>query len=202
MEVRACGYAQPVWKISGWGRREAERAADAEREAEAEAEAQSASLEKLALISSEVDRQLADVATRQSNAVTRASIILAAAGVSVFAAIDPGRELWMSAVPTGLSLIAALVSLAGLRYWKSNGTESSAARVQALMAASVVDAQWSLLNDKHKELFAARRDMKRKSTYIRWSTVLLIAAWMSVIAIRFVVEPQLLGADYREARVL
>lgn len=176
---------------------------DSAIEAERQAQTVRAASEKLSLISSEVDRQLADIATRQSNAITRASIILAAAGVSVFAAIDPQRELWMSAVPTGLSLIAALVSLAGLRYWKSSGTESTVARVQVLMAASVVDAQWSLLNDKHKELFAARRDIKRKSQYVRWSTVLLIAAWVSVIAIRFVLEPLILGASStEEARVL
>lgn len=198
MCVSGSGYAQPVLKISAWFR----GGTATEDEVERETQLTRASSEKLSLISSEVDRQLADVATRQSNAITRASIILAAAGVSVFAAIDPQRELWMSAVPTGLSLTAALVSLAGLRYWKSNGTESSAARVQALMAASVIDAQWSLLNDKHKELFAARRDMQRKSRYVRWSTVLLIAAWMSVIAIRFVVDPLLLGSDLREARVL
>lgn len=184
-----------MWKISARRKRDIERRA---RETEALRE----SSEKLSLISAEVDRQLADVAVRQSNAITRASIILAAAGVSVFAAIDPQRELWMSAVPTGLSLIAALVSLAGLRYWKSNGTESTVSRVQALMAASVIDTQWSLLNDKHKELFAARRDMKRKSKYVRWSTVLLIAAWMSVIAIRFVVDPLVLGSSLKEARLL
>ncbi|WP_314094767.1 hypothetical protein [Microbacterium foliorum] len=184
-------------------RRDREAAvATAEAKAEAEAAAERAESEKLSLVSAEVDRHLADVATRQSNAITRASIILAAAGVSVFATVDPRQDLWMTALPTGLSFAAALVSLAGLRYWKSDAAQSSLARVQALMAATVVNAQWSLLNDKHKELFAARRDLKWKSRFVRWSTVLLVAAWMSVIAIKFGVDLLLLGSDYREVRVL
>lgn len=66
---------------------------------------------KLALVSAEIDRQLNDVADRHSNAITRASIILAAAGATAFATVD-SDNLLMSAIPSGLSFLAALISFA------------------------------------------------------------------------------------------
>ncbi|MCS3442205.1 hypothetical protein [Microbacterium phyllosphaerae] len=141
------------------------------------------SIEHISMISAEIDRELADVAARQANAVTRASIVLAAAGVSLFATVT--SDLGVSAIPTLLSLLSACLSLAAVRYWKSDAEKIDLAQIKALLKATPVDAHWRLIDDKYTELQAARSDLSKKAGYLRWATVALLTAWVSAVAIRF-----------------
>lgn len=152
-------------------------------------------LAKLGLVSEELDRELQDTSDRQSNAITRLSIVFAGAGVSIFATIDPDG-LALSLIPSGLSFIAAILSLAGLRYWDSKAVQSNETYIANLINATARDAHWRLIDDKHSELIAVSTDLERKTKYVAWSTGFLLAGWMSVAAITFVVTPILNGIGY------
>lgn len=152
-------------------------------------------LTKLGLVSDELDRELQDTSDRQSNAITRLSIVLAGAGVSIFATIDPDG-LALSLIPSGLSFVAATLSLAGLHYWGSEAVQSDETYIANLVNATARDAHWRLIDDKHTELVAVSADLDRKTKYVAWSTGFLLAGWMSVAAITFVVTPILNGTGY------
>lgn len=64
------------------------------------------------------------------------------------------------------------------------------------MDASLKDVHWRLVGDKHKELHSACADLKRKSTFVSWSTGFLITAWTSVAANTFVITPIVDGTGY------
>lgn len=149
---------------------------------------------QLALVAAELDREIESVATRQANAVTRASIVLAAAGVTAFS-VDSSNLGW-SLVPAVLSLASAFLSLAGIRYWKSSAVQLKRGHVKAYLDASPYDAQWRLVSDKFDELDAAKVDLERKAKYLRYAVLALVLAWVSAVLVRFVVEPVLSGAGY------
>ncbi|WP_344368627.1 hypothetical protein [Agromyces tropicus] len=145
-------------------------------------------------MAAELDRELESVAGRQANAVTRASIVLAAAGVTAFSVAS--SSLGWSLIPAFLSLVSAFLSLAGIRYWKSRAVQLKRAHVKAYLEASPYDAQWRLVADKFDELGAARADLERKTNYLEGAVGMLVLAWTSAVVVRFVVEPVLTGAGY------
>lgn len=149
---------------------------------------------QLELVAAELDRELESVAGRQANAVTRASIVLAAAGVTAFSVTS--SSLGWSLVPAVLSLMSACLSLAAIRYWKSNAVQLKREHVKAYLAASPYHALWRLVADKFKELDAAKSDLERKAKYLRYAVLALVLAWVSAVVVRFVVEPVLSGVGY------
>lgn len=161
---------------------------------EAVLEQQPDPLPQLQLVAAEVDRELDSLSGRQANAVTRASIVLAAAGVTAFSSIT-GNLTWALA-PALLSLVSAILSLAAVRYWKSKAVQLMRPQVASYLKASPYDATWRMVADKFDELYAARDDLDRKRKFLRAATAALVLAWMSAVAIRFVVEPVLTGSGY------
>lgn len=152
------------------------------------------SMEQLLLVSAELDRELANLSTRQANAVTRTSIVLAAAGVSAFSIV--GSSLGWSLVPATFSIISAFLCLAAIRYWDSRAVQSKRAHVAAYLASTPYVLLWRQVIDKFDELDAARDDLKKKSNYLAGAVSMLILAWVSGVAYRFVIEPIITGNGY------
>jgi hypothetical protein len=144
------------------------------------------------LISAELDRELASVSARQANALTRASIVFAAAGVSAFALVSP--LLGWSLVSTFLSVLSAFLCLAAIRYWSSRGVNMKRGQVGDYLKASPYDLLWRQVSDKFDELYAARSDLEKKANYIDGAVGMLVLAWLSAVAVRFLIEPILSGA--------
>ena len=144
-------------------------------------------MEQLALISSELDRQLSNISTRQANALTRASIVLAAAGVTAFAFTT--SLLGWSSVPTAFSLLSAFLSIKAIGYWKSSAVQSRRSHVAAYLKVSAYDLLWRQVIDKFDELDAAKADLDKKMNYLAGALGMLALSWTSAVAIRFIVEP-------------
>lgn len=149
---------------------------------------------QLKLVAAELDRELSNVSARQANAVTRASIVLAAAGVTAFSVVS--TFLGLALVPASFSLISAFLCLAAIRYWRSKAIQLKRAHVAPYLDASPYDLLWRQVIDKFIELDAARSDLKKKSKYLRAATAMLVLAWLSAVAVRFLVEPLLTGVGY------
>ncbi len=151
-------------------------------------------MSQLALVSAELDRQLANVSARQANAVTRTSIVLAAAGVTAFAVV--GSSLGWSFVSTFFSLVSSFLCLRAIRYWKSNAAQLKRTHVAPLLKASPYDVLWRQVSDKFDELDAARSDLERKSNLFTGAVSMLVLAWVSAVAVIFVIDPILSGTTY------
>jgi len=148
----------------------------------------------LQLISSEIDREIENTSNRQANAVTRASIILAAAGITAFSTTH--SSLWLSIVPVFLSFTSALLSLAGIRYWKSKSVQLTQGRIAKYIKSDIKSVQWRLMDDKFRELQAARNDLDKKTKFLRWAVASLVLAWIVSGVVRFIVQPYLTGVGY------
>lgn len=120
--------------------------------------------------------------------------MLAAAGVTAFSATSV--NLAWALAPALLSLLSAILSLAAVRYWKSKAVQLKRPQVASYLKASPYDATWRMVADKFDELYAARADLDRKRKFLRAATAALVLAWMSAVAIRFVIEPVLTGSGY------
>lgn len=151
-------------------------------------------VQQLALVSSELDRQLESVSTRQANALTRASIVLAAAGVTAFTAAGP--LLGWNSVPTLFSLLSALLSIRAIGYWKSSAVQLRRSHVKPLLEATPYDVIWRQVIDKFTELDATRADLDRKTNYLAGALSMLVLAWASAVAVRFVIEPLINVTSY------
>lgn len=151
-------------------------------------------LDQLRLVSAELDRELADLAVRQANAITRSSIILAAAGVTGFT--SAGGQLILSAAPAFLSLASAVLAFAAIRYWPSRAIKMKRSHVKSYLDTTAYLLLWRQLADKFDELDMARRDLKRKTRFLTFATVALLLAWVSYAATRFFIEPAISGVGY------
>jgi hypothetical protein len=151
-------------------------------------------LDQLALVSSELDRQLDNVSTRQANALTRSSIVLAAAGVTAFTTTGP--LLGWNTVPTLFSLLSALLSIRAIAYWRSSAVQTRRKHVAALLGATPYDLMWRQVIDKFVELDAARDDLDRKTNYLAGALAMLIIAWVSAVSVKFLIEPLLGVTSY------
>jgi len=171
-----------------WWKREAKRGAAEGRSAEDKPLAQ------LRLISEELDRQLSNISVRQANAVTRSSIVLAAAGVTAFSNVS--QSLGWSLVPVAFSVMSAGLSLASIHYWTSSATQFRRSFVKPYLGASEYGLLWRQVMDKFEELDAVTADLDRKTNRVQGAVAMLIAAWFTAVIIRFVVDPVLTGQGY------
>lgn len=151
-------------------------------------------MEQLTLVSMELDRQLSNVSVRQANALTRASIVLAAAGVTAFSFV--ASLLGWSLVPTVFSLLSALLSIKAIGYWKSNVVQMRRSHVGPHLEATPYDLLWRQVIDKFDELDAARADLDKKMNYLAGALGMLVFSWTSAVVVRFVVEPILNVTSY------
>lgn len=152
-------------------------------------------LAQLELISAELDRELSNVSSRQANAVTRASIVLAAAGVTAFSIVSESSLGW-STVPAFFSLLSAFLCFEAIRYWKSKAVQMRRAHVAPYLKATSYALLRRQVRDKFDELDAARADLERKSNFLSGAVGMLVIAWVSAAAIRFIIDPILTGTGY------
>lgn len=79
--------------------------------------------EHLRLLNDEVDRQRLDVSERANSGLTRASILIAAAGITIGATVDQQPLSSLGAVAMTISVLAAVCGVAAL--WPRAGVEHS-----------------------------------------------------------------------------
>jgi hypothetical protein len=151
-------------------------------------------LGQLRLISAELDRQLANHSTRQANALTRISVVFAAAAVTAFAQFTD--LLGWSLVPAFFSLTSAFLCIAGMGYWKSFAMNYTPELLVPYLSASEYRLLDRQVKDKFHELAAARKDLDRKTNLLQGAISMLAAAWVSAALIRFVIDPILTGTPY------
>lgn len=143
--------------------------------------------EQLVVISAELDRQLANVSSRQANAVTRASIVLAASGVTVFVA--PTLTFGWGLVPALFSLISAGLALGAIRLWRSQAARLDRNLVASWLHFTPAHLQWRVLLDKLDELAATQDDLNRKNEYFTASTHFLVASWVLSLTVALLISP-------------
>ena len=150
---------------------------------------------QLQLISAELDRELSSLAGRQANAVTRASIVLAASGVTAFSVISTTSLGW-STVPAFFSLLSAFLCFEAIRYWKSRAVIMQRSFVAPYLRVAAYQLLRRQVRDKFEELDAARYDLDRKSNFLSGAVGMLVLAWVSAAGVRFIIDPILTGNGY------
>lgn len=129
--------------------------------------------ETLALINSELDRELGDNAQRQSNALTRASIILAAAGAT--SALASGGGALFAAVLAGAATVVCLVAMF---LWNSKAVILNEDRVGDWIVQRPSELSERIILDKLKELERGRRDLDLKNRAVAAGIGLSVLAWI------------------------
>lgn len=127
----------------------------------------------LALINGELDRELGDNAQRQSNALTRASIILAAAGAT--SALASGSGAIVSAVLAGTATVVCLVAIF---LWNSKAVILNEDRVGDWIEQKPSELSERIILDKLKELERGRRDLDLKNRAVAAGIGLSVLAWI------------------------
>jgi len=149
---------------------------------------------QLEMVLAEVDRELQDLAGRQASAISRASVVLAAAGVTAFAPIT--ADLGWALAVSFFSVVSAGFAVASIRYWPSKAARLARHDVAAYLRADPYHVQWRLTKDKFTELYAARRDLDRKANLVEGAVVMLLLAWTTALTARFIIEPLTSGGGY------
>lgn len=134
----------------------------------------------LEIIAAEISREISETNQKQANSITRASIVLAAAGISLFVpfTMRPAPFISLSILLAALSASFALVAIS---YWKSRGTIYTKELVQAYSSATPEQVLEKLVSDLLTELNASVRDLGRKTKWARVSLWLLSASWLSYL---------------------
>lgn len=133
-------------------------------------------LTTLQLIADELGREITEVNQRQANAITRAAIVLAAAGVTLFIPIGDGLgvlELLMN-ICAAISSIAAIVTIS---YWKSNVVELNPQLIAQYSSSNPSVLFERIINDRMTELSASINDMNKKALWATISISFLAASW-------------------------
>ncbi len=151
-------------------------------------------LAQLRLVAAELDRQLASQSARQANALTRISVVLAAAAVTAFTQVSD--LLGWSLVPALFSLTSAFLCFAGMRYWKSFAMAYTPELLDPYLGASEYRLLDRQVKDKFYELAASKKDLQRKSNLMQGAMAMLLAAWVSAFLIKFLIDPILTGTPY------
>jgi hypothetical protein len=127
----------------------------------------------LALVNGELDRELSDNAQRQSNALTRASIILAAAGAT--SALASGTGALVAAVLAGTATVACIVAMF---LWNSKAVMLDKDRVGDWIIQEPSALSERIILDKLKELDQGRRDLDLKNRAVAAGIGLSVFAWI------------------------
>ncbi|GGR27438.1 hypothetical protein ACFOE1_06300 [Agromyces mediolanus] len=149
------------------------------------------------LLLEELRRQLSDVASRQANAITRASIILAAAVAITAIEFTSAPNVWMVG-PVLLAVASAIPGFAAIWLWKSQANVITVQHIREFRTFPADAVRTSFINDLQVELDAARRDLRRKNKAVQVALLLLVTAWLSAVVIALTLQLSGGGDDMTE----
>jgi hypothetical protein len=133
---------------------------------------------QLKLIHAEVDRELSDNISRQSNALTRASFLLAVSGVLTIVTSDAPATPWHYLVIASGALASAF-GLKAVWLWKSKAAVMNALRRDDLLRFDEYSLEYGLVRDKLDQLAVARKDLDSKNRAVLIGFIFLIASWLA-----------------------
>lgn len=132
------------------------------------------------LLLGEIEREQADNAARQANAITRVSIVIAANAVVVLPVFSGALNLstmtglqWL--IPLAPALASSVVGFAAIRLWQSEAMGVTESLANAWRSGTPAQVRGRLIDDRLHELEKARSDLRRKNTLYNWAAVLLVA---------------------------
>lgn len=136
-----------------------------------------AELRSLELLAGELEREIADVNQRQANALTRASIILAAAGLTLFLPFGSNLQL-LQLVSMLLAAGSAGTAIFSIAYWQSRGMKFTKDAVDKYQTAKPEVIAKQLIQDRLVELESVSKDLTKKSKLVVVSLWLLGGSWL------------------------
>jgi hypothetical protein len=134
------------------------------------------------LILTEVSRQLQDVMARQTNAVTRGSIVVGAAAATSIALTATAESPW-ALIPIVIGAIAAVYGFLSLWLWKTHAAMLTPDVAKIYQAAPAAALRNSFISDLLTELRSARADLNRKNRHIRRAMIIAAVSWASAIIV-------------------
>lgn len=140
------------------------------------------STEQQLLVLDELSRQLADTMARQTNAVARGSIVVAAAGATSIALTATLTNAWML-VPITLGTVAAGLGFGALWLWRSKAALLTPELAEAFQVADAKALRRAFIRDRSAELTASREDLRRKNFVIRLALLATALSWIAVIMV-------------------
>lgn len=135
----------------------------------------------MTLIEQEVTRELADNLQRQVNAVSRASVILAAAGITgVVQVAGSSTSIW-DAIVSVLAFVAAACAIVSIVFRTTKFVRMRYSTIDRWVEARPEALTERLVASKMRELVAARGDLAFKNYWLRAALVLMTLGWAIVL---------------------
>lgn len=165
--------------MSWWGRRKVELSSESDDRARAAVDD---------LVLSELEREKADNAARQANAITRVSIVIAANAIVVLPIFSGGLDLsamtglqWL--IPLAPAVASAAVGFASIHLWRSESFVLTAPLASVWRAGTPSQVRDRIIVDRLHELVKARADLDRKNLLYNWAAGLLLATLATEVAV-------------------
>ena len=119
---------------------------------------------------------------RQTNAVTRGSIVVGAAAATSIALTATAESPW-ALIPIVIGAIAAVYGFLSLWLWKTHAAMLTPDVAKIYQAAPAAALRNSFISDLLTELRSARADLNRKNRHIRRAMIIAAVSWASAIIV-------------------
>lgn len=141
-------------------------------------------VEQIRLLSEEVNRQLTDVAQRESGLQTSSGVLIAASSVLTSVQFKDWESYWQI-ISTVLFILAAIIGVASL-YPRGSVMADATRFVRERLTADSYSTQYSIVMDKIGVLESACRQLHRKERLVLLGYVVLVAAWLVMLIIAWI----------------
>lgn len=137
--------------------------------------------EQLRIVHAELERELQENMTAQGNMMTRALVLVGAAGLSL-GLWDYSRPWnWFTSVGSALAILAAIAGLLALWLWRSPAPVMTQAKVATRLAADEYSVLYWVVDDLAKTITRRVVDVRRKGRFITVGFTLMSAGWVSMV---------------------
>jgi len=132
--------------------------------------------EQLVILRAELERELAENLSQQSLLVTRALVLVAAAGASLGLWASPHGTV--AAIGTLLAIVAAILGVAALWLWKSPAPIYDSSTVKAYVRADTYSILYRLVADLSATVERRVSDARLKARFITAGFLVMVVSWV------------------------
>jgi hypothetical protein len=135
---------------------------------------------QLQVVHHELERQLQENLTLQGNLITRALVLVGAAGLSLGLWDYTRPWSWFTTIGIGLAVLAAIAGVSSLWLWRSPSPQLTAEKIPDRLAADEYSVLHSVVTDLAGTIKHRAHDVKRKGRWITIGFVLMSVGWVSL----------------------
>lgn len=143
-------------------------------------------MEQLQILGAELNRQLSENTTHQNLLITRALVLVGAAGLSLSLWDRSDPMGWYGLAGTIAAVLAAAFGLAALWLWRSPAPVTTPSIIAQRLAADPYSVLYATVMDLSKTVMQRVGDVRRKARFVTIGFVLMVLAWIGT-ALEFLV---------------